>query len=372
MTKLDPEFFDRSTTLVNLSNSILNRFGVAPFHPTIPEVDELLKTHKKIALFLFDGSGEWVLKRWPRQSRFIREHAFLRLHSVNPATTVACTTSLLTGKYPIETGWLGWSLQFDALGFPVDVFPNRNSLTKEKLEGTPIMDTTCPVTRINELINAAGHKARLCYQYPLFDGTGPKKIEDIVSIAGDFFQKENGEFLYMYWTNPDETIHEYGVDSRQTRHQIKIINATVRDFVKKNPDVLLLTIADHGLINVQYRDLKAFPDAESCLRKPLSIEGRTPTFFVKPGMESAFEEAFRQHFPDFFLMSREEVLNGGYFGEGTPNPHALEFIGDYVAVSLKGDVLTDTTFYQNVTVHLGNHAGGTREERDILLAAYNR
>jgi len=158
MEKLDPSFYDKQTTLVNFASSLLAHYGVTPFHPSIPAVDELLKNHQKVAVFLFDGAGEWVLKRWPHQDKYMREHGLLTIHSVNPATTVACTTALLTGRYPIETGWLGWSLQFDSLGFPVDVFPNRNSLTGEALSGGNIMEKTCPVDKLDVLIQKAGIK----------------------------------------------------------------------------------------------------------------------------------------------------------------------------------------------------------------------
>lgn len=372
MEHLDPSFYDSKTTLVNFSSSLLSHFGVSPFHSTIPAVDELLKNHKKVAVFLFDGAGEWVLKRWPHQDKFIREHQLLTIHSVNPATTVACTTSFLTGRNPIETGWLGWSLQFDSLGFPVDVFPNRNSLTGEKIQGGNIMDETCPVEKLDSLIGKAGHKAKLLFEAPIGDGKGPTTLKEFVSMSSDYFQKENGEFLYSYWKKPDETIHEYGVGSFHVKHDLRTIDKAVRAFVKKNPDVLLFTLADHGLIDVRYRDLAAFPEIENCLRKPLSIEGRTPTFFIKPGMEKRFEDGFRKTFPNFFLMTREEVLKKHYFGEGEINPHALEFIGDYVAVNLTDEVLVDSLTSHGFTIHLGHHAGGRKEEREVLLAAYNR
>ena len=44
-----------NNSLVNLSNSILKHFGVETFHKTIPEVDKLLKGHKKVVAVLFDG-----------------------------------------------------------------------------------------------------------------------------------------------------------------------------------------------------------------------------------------------------------------------------------------------------------------------------
>jgi hypothetical protein len=371
MANLGSTFYDRERTLVNLSNSILKAYGVPTFHPSIPAVDAVLQGHRRIALFLFDGAGESILNVYRRQTRFLREHKLMTIVSVNPATTVACTTSLLTGHYPIETGWLGWSLQMDALGFPVDVFPNRNSQTGLSLDTTPsVMASLCPVTTIGTLLEQAGVKAKLSYQYPVNGETGPKTFKEFVKSATSFFEG-GGEFLYSYWTEPDEAIHEFGVHSRHVRSQMRKIAHAVKAFVKKNPDVLLLTIADHGLIDVQYRDLAAFKDLASLLRKPVSIEGRTPTFFVQAGKAAEFASLFAKYFPDWALLTREEVLSKGYFGEGTPNPHSLEFIGDFVAVSLGKDLIANSRDKAKINVMNGHHAGGTPEEREILLAAYN-
>ena len=55
MTRFFSYYKDNS--LVNLSNSILKRYNVKPFHKTIENLDLILKKHCKIALFLFDGFG---------------------------------------------------------------------------------------------------------------------------------------------------------------------------------------------------------------------------------------------------------------------------------------------------------------------------
>jgi predicted AlkP superfamily pyrophosphatase or phosphodiesterase len=371
MENLDPSFFDTKTNLVNLSNSVLAHYGVPTFHPSLPEVDELLKGHQKVVIFLFDGMGKAVLSRWPHQSKYIREHGVMTIHSVNPATTVACTTGLLTGRYPIETGWLGWSLYFEDKGFPIDVFPNKNSLTDESMGSVNVMAEECPVEHIDQILCEHGVKATCVMKAPLGDGQGPKTMEEIPAKVEAAFEAGNN-FVYCYWTEPDELLHEFGTESHKIRHNIRKINALVKKFVKDNPDILVLTIADHGLIDVQYRDIAAFPEIASTLRLPLSLEGRTPTFFIKEGMEQQFVTAFKKHFPDFYLMTKDEVLSSHYFGEGTPSEKALSFLGDYTAVALGRGVLVNTLDKKNINVHLGHHAGGSPAEREILLSAYNR
>jgi predicted AlkP superfamily pyrophosphatase or phosphodiesterase len=372
MEKLPARLFDHETTLVNLTSSLLAHYGVTPFHKTIKEVDEAMGDHRKIAFFLFDGSGEYILNTYPRTTKFMREHKLMTIHSVNPATTVACTTALLTGKFPIENGWLGWSLYVDGYTDPIDVFPNKDSLNGDKIAIPEVYKTICPLTYIDSLLKEKGVKVRLDLQVPLWDGKGPKSLKEMRLHAHDFF-RDGGEFYYGYWTNPDHVLHERGIHSCKVRHTMHQINSMVKRFVKENPDVLVFTLADHGLLDVQYRDLKAFPAITDCLAKPTAMEGRTTSFFLKEGKEAQFVEAFNKEFSErFALVKTEDLLKEGYFGEGEINPKAYQSLGDYLAIALSDQLLCDTRVMKNFSVHKGHHAGATTEECEVLLGCYNR
>ena len=45
---------DYNNSIVNLSNSILKKFNVNPFHSTIKEIDDLIKNKEKIGIKLVD------------------------------------------------------------------------------------------------------------------------------------------------------------------------------------------------------------------------------------------------------------------------------------------------------------------------------
>ncbi|OPZ36565.1 MAG: Type I phosphodiesterase / nucleotide pyrophosphatase [Tenericutes bacterium ADurb.BinA155] len=369
---LDPGFFDREKNLVNLANSLLAHFDVKPFHPSLPAADAVLGKHKKVAVFLFDGMGELVLADHPKQYPYIISHKIATLYSMNPATTVAATNAFLSGRYPSETGWLGWSEYFSDLKEAVDVFPNRDSGTGKKIPGPNIMEGRFPYQNLADLINAAGHKAKASFEAPLRDGKGPKSLHQFVSQATDFFKKEQGEFLYSYWTKPDSLLHKYGTHSWIIPFYIRRIQRSIKAFVKKNPDVLLLVIADHGLINVKYQDVAAIPEIADCLAGPIVLEPRTPSFYIKKGMESAFEEGFISHFGDkAYLMSKAEVVKSGYFGPGKMSPEVQDLFGDYVALMRGTTCLYDSRSKTHLSFHKGHHAGGTPKERLILLSAYN-
>ena len=126
--------------LVNFSNSFLKHYGVDPFHETIPELDEVLKGHKKIVFMLFDGMGQAIVKRHLSEDSFIRKHYAFTMESTFPPTTAAATTAVLSGKSPIETGWTAWSAYFKDLDKNVILFLNVDYNTDEKLTTTPVRD----------------------------------------------------------------------------------------------------------------------------------------------------------------------------------------------------------------------------------------
>jgi hypothetical protein len=207
------------------------------------------------------------LNQYPHTTRFMREHKLMTIHSVNPATTVACTTALLTGKNPIENGWLGWSLYVDGYTDPIDVFPNTNSLTDEKIAKPDVMKEECPLTYIDALLKEKGVKARLDLQAPLWDGKGPKKSQRHPAPRQDFLRRRRAVLLWLL--DQPRSYHPRERASVLGRFiHFALDQPHGEAFVKENPDVLVFTLADHGLINVQYRDIKAFPAWRAAFGSP--------------------------------------------------------------------------------------------------------
>ena len=124
---------NNQNTLVNLSNSILNHFGTNPFHDTIPEIDALLKGHKKVVAVLFDGMGQNITRLHLKENSYIRSNYVTTINSTFPPTTAAATTAFLTGKYPVETGWLGWTEYFKDYDRNIILFTSTDYNTGEQL-----------------------------------------------------------------------------------------------------------------------------------------------------------------------------------------------------------------------------------------------
>lgn len=367
METLKDYSINHEKTLVNLASSLLKHYGATPFHASIPEVDKALEGHRKIAVFLLDALGKSPLEAFEKEGKYLREHSFMTIYSTNPATTAAATTSFLTGKYPIETGWMGWTCYVPQFNRGVDILPGRFAGSEEKIPNWSYKDI-CPTKGLEELLSEAGVKAHELFPTNI-DKDGYHDVKEMEKMTGDFFD-DGGEFLYIYNDLPDKFMHLDGVKGPRVKKVVKTLTGVVKRFAETHPDVLILVIADHGMTNVACRDIAAFPELTSLIERTFYLEGRCASFFVKEGKKEEFKETFPHYFPFFALLSKEEVLEKGYFGEGEAHPQALATIGDFVAVSMNEDILGDSREGE-LTFFRGHHAGGKKEELEISLAIIN-
>ena len=359
--------------LVTFSNSILKHFGVKPFHQTEEAVDKILANHKKVVAILFDGMGQNIVKMHLKENSFIREHYLCTINSTFPPTTTAATTAFLTGKYPIETGWMSWTQYFEKYNRNIILFTNKDYNTEEKITPEHIAEAELPFKDITTLIKEQNPSVQTfnVKRFPV-DPNGPKKLRDLERIINKSIEGVDSCFGYFYFDSPDYEMHAHGIDNWRIHVIVRRINDMVRRLAKKNPDTLFLTFADHGHINVTFLDIDEHPDLHNLLKHPMSFEKRTPVFFIKDGKQEEFKELFNKYYSEhFLLMSKKEALEAQIFGEGEINPKAVEFIGDYVATSVDRYCLYSSSELKESKLFKGHHAGNTAEEMKIDISAYN-
>ena len=363
-------------SLVNLSNSILKHFGAETFHETIPEIDEILNNHKKIVAVLFDGMGQNIVRKHLKPNSFIRKNYVMTINSTFPPTTAAATTAFLTGKYPIETGWIGWNTYFKDYDRNIILFNGVDYNSGESLNkdgDINIANRYYPTTEIFELIEKANPNAKgfNISRYPI-QKDGPKTLLHTGVAKLNKTLKENSEcFVYFYWDSPDREMHENGVDSWKVHYQIKKTQRFLKKVSRDNPDTLFLFLADHGHINVKYFDICDKPDLYSLIDKPLSLEKRAVSFFIKKDKLEEFKHLFNKYYGDYFeLLSKQEVLNNNLFGKGKPAFGVEDSFGDYIAIAKKEYGIIASKELSKLDLFKGHHAGGTKEERLIDVSVF--
>ena len=359
-------------SLINLSNSILKHFNAKTFHESIPEIDEALKGYKKVVAVLFDGMGRNIVRKHLKEDSFIRSHYVTTINSTFPPTTSAATTSFLTGKYPIETGWLGWNMYFKDLDRNIILFRGIDYNTGEDLH-INVGEKYFPLKFIFELIEEADNNAKaFCVQrYPIQpDGVKNLIYEGVPRV--NKILKENDEcFIYFYWDSPDYEMHTYGIDGKKIKHQVNKALKFLKKVSKANKDTAFILLADHGHINVKFFDITEHQDIYALIDKPLSLEKRTVSFFIKEGKQAQFAELFNKYYGDYFeLLTKEEALKQEIFGKGKPADGVEDCIGDFIAIAMREYGLHASTELSHLDTFKGHHAGGTEEERLIDISIF--
>ena len=371
---------DYDNCLVNLSNSILKHFGAETSAPTLKMADKLLEgEHKNVVLLVMDAMGISILEKHLEPDGFLRSHLAGNYSSVFPPTTVAATTSLLSGLYPNEHGWLGWDMFFPELDKNVTVFMNSDQLEETEdstpdnpkiKEITPAADFNvafryCPYKNIIQKINGAGGNAYASMPYlePF-----PKDLDSILDRINELCRTPEKKFIYAYWNEPDTTMHQFGPDSDEAHELVISLEKRLEDFASGLSDTLLLITADHSQVWSRNHCLLDHPEILKCLVRLPSIEPRALNLFVKEEYKEKFPEIFRDTFKDkFMLLTKEEIIEQKLFGIGKDHKNFRDFLGDYVAVSVADESIFIT--HKEAEMMPGGHAGLTKEEMEIPLIA---
>ncbi len=352
-------------SLLQVSGSLFHYFGIDRGHGTDQDVDVWLKNKPScIVALLIDAMGTSILEKHLPKDAFLRKHMRKSVSTVFPPTTTAATTSFLSGKSPLENGWIGWNQYFDEVDDQVILFLNKSQY-KDIFYAPGWSETKLPVEKIYDALNEKGIPADSIW--PFWSQHNPSDtFDDLLENIRQLSQ--TNRFLYAYWDAFDDLLHENGTESIIIKKQLQEYNDKLEAFVQTlAEDVSLMVIADHSQINIQHYDLASDEELCSCLRKAPSLEPRTTAFFIKEGRKKEFKEAFITKFADqFLLLTKEEMLSSGILGEGIPHKRIEDFLGDFVAIAKTPLQLDYKKGYQIK----GNHAGLVEEERFVPLILY--
>lgn len=348
--------------LTNLACSIRKYFALEYKHNTLDYIDKILEDYKpkNVVTILCDGMGSNIIDRILTKNDFLIKHRIKPITSVFPATTVAATTSMLTGLNPCETAMLGWDMYYKDLDKVITVYkdslkedPNQLPLPEAALYNSKHMIRKTIMDDINEKGKYQG--------YGLFPfGDNPyQTIDEMYKIIEEKCQEEGKKYIYAYNIEPDHTMHDIGCDKPEITDIIKDINQKIETLASKLTDTIIFVVADHGHHNIENIFLKDYPDIEECLLRNTSLEPRAVNFFIKPDKKLTFETLFNKYFStDFDLYPMEEVITSKLFGDGKENPIFKDVLGDYLAIAKSNKALLYTGGEELVS----HHAGYTDDE----------
>ena len=353
--------------LTNLACSIRKYFKLECKHNTLDYIDKVLEEYqpKNVVTILCDGMGSIIMDRVLDQNAFLIKNRIKAITTVFPATTVAATTSMLTGLNPCETAMLGWDMYYKDLDKIITVY--KDSL-KEDLEQKPLPEVALYNSKhmirktIMDDINEKG-KYQGYGLFPFGDNSY-QSLDEMFNLIEEKCHKEGKKYIYAYDIEPDHTMHDIGCDKKEIKDIIIDINKRIEELASKLTDTIIFVVADHGHHNIENIFLKDYPNIEACLLRNTSLEPRAINFFIKPDKKEEFVSLFNRYFGnDFDLYSMEDVINSKLFGDGEENPIFRDALGDYLAIA-KTDKALLYTGGEELKSH---HAGYTDDEIMVPL-----
>jgi len=356
---------DYQNSILNISASILNHYGVSTEYKTLKILDqELEKDYKHVILMVLDGMGINILNHNLSSDALLRKNLKTTLTSVFPPTTVAATTAMLSGLPPISSGHLGWT-QYNQIDDSITtVFLNTDYYYPNKVLTHNLQRDSLSYINIVDQIREINPDLHLETLFPSFKVNGHETFNDELNRLL-MITKGNKSFSYCYWTEPDSTIHEAGTTGLKTKQILNALNTSYERFLREiGEDVLVITTADHGLIDVEPVLIYEYKDFLDTLRMFPSIEPRATSFYVKKNQDELFKTLFNQYFgKDFVLLSKKEILESNLFGYGKPHAKIEAFIGDYFSIASNNKMFQ----FLKTKPFKAHHAGLTKEELEVPL-----
>lgn len=353
-------------SLINLSASLLKHYNVFIEYKTLKVVDKYLKRdYNHVILIVLDGLGVNIINKHLKENDLLKKNIKQIFNSVFPPTTVAATNSLLSGKPPFTSGYLGW-MQYNKFAdahevvfLNVDYYDNNKKLSAKLHEGLLSYES------ILDKIKKENRDLHVEALFPSFHKThGYESFTEQLNRLLMITQKERS-FSYCYYDEPDLTIHRDGVNGTKTKEVIKSLNSAYERFLQEvKDDVLVIVTADHGLIDIEAIKLYEYEDIIKTFKRKPAIEPRAMTFFIKEEEKENFLKLFNKYFKeDFLLLTKDKLYKTNLLGYGKKHELLDSFIGDYTAIAT-GNKSFQTKKGESLKAH---HAGLTKEELEIAI-----
>lgn len=357
-----------SNSIVGIPNSILKHFGGKPINGTLINLDKILeKDYTNIVLIVLDGMGAKALANILPKSSFLNRNVKEVISSTFPSTTVAATTSLDSGLYPSQSGWLGWTQYFSQVDKNVVTFLNKDEEGNDAAEYN-VANKFYSYTPVRDLVKENGYES---YLISPFGGIQIDNVDDLCTNIKNLCETKEKKYIHAYYPQPDGLMHEFGAASKEVSDEMVNINLKIEELCGELKNTLVIITADHGQLDSSGVCILDYPKIMECLTRLPSIEPRALNLFVKEDKKDEFVNEFNKEFGEkFILYSKEEVIEKKLFGTDGSDKILNELIGDYIAIGTSDLTIFNT--YAERDKFIGVHAGLTDAEMEVPLIIIER
>lgn len=354
-------------------------------------------------VLMVDGLGDAQLARYSGHARFIAAArrsmtSSAVLDTGMPTTTAASLASLGTGLSPGRHGLVGYDVldperdrvvnmlgSWDPEVDPHQWQPHPSLLSCAAESGVRVLTASRPAFEHSALTQAAlsGGEFR-----------GATRMDARFTHAIDWIQQQrHGEgslrrgprppvLVYLYVDELDKTGHKHGVASEQWLTMLETLDTQAARLCEElssrfGQQASVLLTADHGMVDVapdQRFDIAHRPELLHGVRHTageprmvqLHMERDEPRAAQPEALEST-RAAWQQEFGDrAWVLSRQEAVDAGWFGEVTPEVGRR--IGDLIIAARAPIAIFDTSRTGTKPLAMvGQHGSLTDQERHVPL-----
>jgi hypothetical protein len=325
-------------------------------------------------VFLVDGLGQELLKRYAHAAPFLSSLLSTPGTSGVPSTPATSLTSLGTGLDPGQHGLVGFTTRVPGTGellnhlfWDKDVDPLE--WQPHPTEFARLAQAGVQVTNVNKRefhgsgLTMAGHRGA---EFVGADRVG-ERIAAVLDAAG-----RAPSLTYLYDGDLDWTGHKHGVASVAWLQQLAMIDAAAEHLREELPaSVRLVVVADHGMIDSPLEN-RVDVDQQLELRDGITLIGGEARFrhlYCRPGAVPDVVATWRSTLGErATVLDRDEGVAKGWFG--TVESQVRLRVGDVVVACHDDHAIISMTDFPYENSLVGLHGSLTPDEMliPILIA----
>lgn len=276
-----------------------------------------------IVMVVADGFGMNFVSTLP-ESSFSRSNLAWQQPAVFPSGTGPNMTSLYSGEWPAEHGFIGWWMYLPQIEEPTTVYEWVRTSDGAGLESLGVRPDDVFLSK--PLAPSINIDFLLLMPEPLKDtiptrhtATGGAPVQGYGSLTetaetvAHRVQSAKGKTLtILYWANVDSMAHRHGVSAPETVSEVQAFDAAMGELsAALNGNTRMIVTADHGHLDVPgFVELVPGDPLAQLLKCSRSGDGRVNHFHVRDEQQERFTAGFVERFGDeFLLLSTNELID---------------------------------------------------------------
>lgn len=361
--------------LIDLIRTIYNYCGTNfKNNKNMKDFKKYIKNNKNIIFILVDGFGYNLVNSLSNES-VLKKNLKKKLNTVFPSATGCVLNSIITGRYPSETGFFGWYgyHRKSETEYYTLLLNDRKTNENLKLDDKDIFKYDTVFNKFNRKVNIIFPNFLLNSRFSKHvighnNAYGYNNYKEAFDIISENIKEEHESFTYLYIPEIDTLEHRTGVYTEDVYSKINELENAIRDFIEVNDNFEIILTADHGQTNINNIVTMDFDKYNEYFYASPSIDLGTATFFVKEEYREIFKREFQKDFNNsMILYTKEELLKNDFFGKNRTK-YAEDCLGEYISLCKKGYAFYNRENEYNEKDRIfGNHTGLTKDEMEIPL-----